>query len=363
MIDQKSIAQNTAYPYSWKKKLFFYVFLATASIFIVFVVLEGGYRLYLTVFSPIIIYTPDGAKFNPNSIGKYKGGRVSIDKYGFRNGIDQATWGKSRKILLIGDSVGFGYGVSDEFTISHLLNEESGTRSLGFLSMCHPGWDTPRIRDLLYQQGEELGPWELIIWIYYINDAKTSTSYKPPLIDKSAVKQMNLTGRMQWFLYRFFKWPFVLKPKIKQIYKKAKRGILKSDPPAASWDSYYEWCLSAYELDSETRINEEKYIGDVVAWCERNKAGLLFLICPAETQFADGNTKPHEFIKELSHRYNFPVVDLKPYLEKANTEERVFLPGDMAHLNPKGNKLVSNIIKVWLVKNKYVIFEGKNQQK
>lgn len=340
--------------YTWKKRLFFSLMIIAISILSIFIIIEVCYRMYMIISPPLRVYDPDGAKFNPNGVGKYKGSSVILDKHGFRNGIDTGAWEKKRKIMLIGDSVCFGLGVDNEYTISHILNQEFSSASFGFLNLGHPGWDTPALVDLLYKQTSKLAQWDMIIWLYCINDAKTSSNYNSPLLDdKSADRRMeiNFSGKLQWLIHRFFKWPFILKPKIKALFLKI--GLQERDQRKSSWESYYKWCMSSYDLESENRKNEERYIHDIVIWSQRNKSALLFVLCPAELQFVDGNTRPQNFIKELGKRYNFPVIDLMHDLATANKRGRIFLPNDRCHLNPRGNRIIADIIKEWLVSNGY----------
>ena len=317
-----------------------------SSIFVTSVFIEIGYRVYLKAVKPVTIMTPDGLRFLPHGSGIYRGGKTSCDKYGFRNALDSIAWNKKIKIMLLGDSVGFGMGVDDDETISHNLNCYFNRFDIGFLNLCRPGWDTPALRDMLYEKGPMLKPWDMVIRLYYINDAKSSTRYTPPLpAGVSSIDRMNFSGKFQHFIFRFFKWPFIFKPRLLQLFNDS---VENEDPRRTSWESYYEWCISSYELNSQTRKNEKKYIYDIVNWCQKNKTKLLFILLPAENQFNDGHTEPQEFVKSLGERYDFPVVDLMPRLALANSEKRIFLPGQ-SHLNSYGNSVVASIISSFLL--------------
>lgn len=325
-----------------------------SSIFITLVFIEIGYRVYLKAVKPVTVMTPDGLRFNPNGKGIYRGGKTSCDKYGFRNALDLEAWNKKIKIMLLGDSVGFGMGVDDDETISHRLNRYFSRFGIGFLNLCRPGWDTPALRDMLYEKGSALKPWDMVIWLYYINDAKSSTTYTSPLYrGESPVDKMNFSGKFQHFIYRFFKSPFVFKSLLKNVYQKFFGKKSERQSKIESWGNYYNWCISSYELKSKTRQNEEKYIHDIVIWCQKNKTKLLFVLLPAENQFNDGHTEPQEFIKRLGDHYVFPVVDLMPRLALANSEKRTYLPDDFGHLNARGNLIVANIIKDYLIQEGY----------
>jgi lysophospholipase L1-like esterase len=107
--------------------------------------------------------------------------------------------------------------------------------------------------------------------------------------------------------------------------------------------------LSSYEPGTATRKNEEAFIRDIALWAQNNNSKIVFAIFPAENQLTDQNRKPQEFIKSLGNKFDFPVIDILPYLIDANKKGKVYLPGDHQHLNEYGSQIVSNIIKEWLI--------------
>lgn len=330
------------------KSLFINLLTIAVSLFVAFVFIEVCYRTYFFLNPPLIVKTLTGNRFSPNVNGIYRGGKISTDKYGFRNGIDIHAWDKKKKIMLIGDSVGFGMGIDDEDTISHQLNEAFKGTDVGFLNLSNPGWDTIQLRDRLYFYGTKLGPWKLIVWLYFINDAKLSKIYSPP--DYKTLGVLNLPIETLPNNFFIFRWPNALRKKIirsRQLKNKQK------DPRRKSWSEYYKWCISTYETGTVTKRNEKVFVHDIVLWAQQNESNILFVIFPAETQFADKNKIPQDFIKSLGEEYNFPVIDLLPYLSKAHKKERIFLEGDYSHLSAKGMKLVSDILKQWLIKNSH----------
>jgi len=192
--------------------------LIVGSLFIFFVTIEIGYRIYLHYNKPIAEYTPYGPRYYKNTSGIYRGVRISIDQYGFRNGIDAEAWEKEHRIMLIGDSVGFGSGLDDPFTISNNLNRIMRDSNLGFLNLCNPAYDTIPLLARLHQYGESLGPWKLIIWMYNINDAKHSLRYYP--LSSQIVENVKPTKIEEIKNFLIFKWPHAILRRYKN-HKKA----------------------------------------------------------------------------------------------------------------------------------------------
>lgn len=317
------------------------VFGLTVAVFAI----ELGYRVYLLMVRPPVVLTPDGEEFNPNGQGRWRGGKISIDEHGFRNGLDSSAMMRNRRILVIGDSIAFGMGVNDDAVFTHRLNQKFAPASIGFVNLSRPGWDTPTLRDLLYRFGEDFLPIYSLLWVYYINDAKSSTVYRVPPTMQREREQYNFSGRFQWTVYSGLRWPFLFKPRVKAYLK-------KQDPRRTSWEAYYKWCLDSYAPRSETRRNEELYLWDVVQWSKSHNAKLWVAIAPAADQFIDGHLEPQVFIKEVMALQNVPVLDLLPFLRAANQDQSVFLPNDQAHWNSWGHRMVADAIEKWFTSNK-----------
>jgi len=250
--------------------------------------------------------------------------------------------------MLIGDSVGFGSGLDDPFTISNNLNRIMRDSNLGFLNLCNPAYDTIPLLARLHQYGESLGPWKLIIWMYNINDAKHSLRYYP--LSSQIVENVKPTKIEEIKNFLIFKWPHAILRRYKN-HKKAQE--IKKDPKRSSWQAYYEWCLSSYRPETVTRKNEKAYIRDIILWGKKHNTPIIFVIFPAENQLTDGNRLPQEFIQELGEEFRFPVIDLIPYFTEAQQKKRIYLPKDHAHLNKDGSELVATIISDWLNENGY----------
>jgi hypothetical protein len=197
-----------------RKPFFVNSLLVMLSISLTFVVIEVCYRTYKRFNPPLTVEAKIGHRFLPNASGIYIGGKTSTDKYGFRNGIDITAWEKERKVMLIGDSVGFGQGIDDDQTISHNLNEAFEKSNIGFLNLCNPSWDTVLLRGRLYKHGVELGPWDLILWMYYINDAKYSIKYFP--LNSLHLNKEKPTGKYRILDLIVFKWPHAVKKRVKK---------------------------------------------------------------------------------------------------------------------------------------------------
>lgn len=79
------------------------------------------------------------------------------------------------RIVLLGDSVGFGWGVNDEVTFARRLEAEwnaaSPGRRLEVINTCHPMYDTNQEEAALREVGLALQP-DLVLLVYVVNDVE-----------------------------------------------------------------------------------------------------------------------------------------------------------------------------------------------
>lgn len=309
-----------------------------ALVFAVFAV-EFAQRAYLLLVRPPVVMTPDGEQWNPNGRGLWRGGWVTLDEFGFRNGLDSRAVKRNRRVLVVGDSVAFGMGVNDDQVFTHLLNQNLESAGVGFVNLGRPGLDTPELRDVLFSSAKNFLPVEGVLWVYYINDAKTSTRYVP----SEQQKEYGRLREVEWAMYSVLHWPFQFKPLVI-----ANLSSHTEDPRRTSWDEYYRWSLESYAPGSETRRNEELYLRDVVQWSRNRRIKLWVMIAPVVNQFTDRRTEPEDFVKAIMASENVPVLDLLPILSAANPERSVYLPGDAGHWSAWGHLVVARAVKEWL---------------
>lgn len=302
---------------------------------IALVICELSLRAYLKIEKPLVAPGVFENEFLPGGSGMYAGATVTLDRFGFRNGKHENAWEKPRKVLLLGDSVCFGQGVDDEFTIAHYMNKALADTRIGVLDLCHPGWDTPKIRNLLFREGTAHGAPARIFWLYYINDAKSSTHYLS-YEQTSTWQDFPIELRALAAFHSVFKFPFWVKYRLDE-YSKSTAIQKRSE----TWSDYYNRCIASYDAGSVTRENEERYISDVAHWKMEHAFPLELLVLPAKDQLTDGRTAPQQVMTQMGKTHGLVVHDLLDLYRKVSKDEEIFLPEDSAHLNKNGNEMVA----------------------
>jgi hypothetical protein len=319
------------------------------------VLVESVYRGYLFVAKPPTIYFPGGKSLRPNGQGIYRGGEITLDAFGFRNGYDKSIFLRNRRFLVLGDSVAFGMGVNDSETFVFHLNQHFKSRDIGFINLGRPGRDTHSIRDTLFTYEGALFPYLGIIWIYNINDAKLSDKYYPPNLNSGPIiYSKGSFGKIENTL-----WPYLQSP---SLIKHLTLGIIGQKPSKAElkWQEYYHFCLNTFKKDSEY-IKIEKYYLDQVVWlANRRRIPLFLVVVPVLDQFGDTARGPQQFIGQFESE-NVMVLDILKLFENHPDPGEIYLPNDHSHFSRKGNQMIAKQLSAALEKRMMVIDDKRTE--
>jgi len=330
------------------KEIFKRIFLVVASLAASFILLEIGYQVYLKVVNPVTIYQPGGKVFSPGGKGIYRGGDVSLDKYGFRNSSDLSD--REMKFLIIGDSVPFGLGINDDEVFTHLLNEDGRKTGIGFINLAHPGYDTIHLVRTFRKYEHFFRPYDAIIWFYNINDAKSSKKYYPSNIIYPDIKLGPYS--VENAIWPYIKSPTLIKHLVSNLVSRYWGGGL-SEQKDINWDFYYKACLATFKPGSVTAENEKKYLKEIIDFSRKIEIPLFFVLAPATDQFEDKDLRPQYFLKNFLYEYNYklPILDLFSSWKDLEDISQYYLPDDHGHLNAIGHKLLAFEIKKFLIDN------------
>lgn len=326
-----------------------FALVASSLVFCVALV-EVSYRFYEYTTKPLVNFTPFGEELRPLGQGVYpSGGFVSLDKYGFRNdpNSDPASW--SKRILVVGDSLTFGVGVDNNETFVALLNTRYNKQNIGFINTSVPGFDTGRLRSLMLIQAKTHAPIHGVVWVYYINDARTSYKYAPiQYSDDSLIEYPKVVKNFNPGVLKKvskFTWPY-----LKSVTFVTNRiSVLLSDQPEQSdWEQYYETCLTAYYPGSKSYRIEDGYMKEIAEWLTKSNIPIWFVLAPATDQLTDGRTMPQEFVKLRLAPYSIPVLDLYDKFITLDSPQNYYLENDHAHWNAYGHRLVADQIETFL---------------
>lgn len=333
----------------------FLVFILLSNLLLnIFFVTDGNF-LYKKTDELFISDKEIGYKLKPNFFKKgeennlYPGIDVSINSSGYRN----PPLDTRNKILILGDSVAFGFGLSFENTIAGQL-ENSLQSQYQVLNGGVPGYNT----DQWIKAGEKsitsIKP-KIIVAILNANDFQSryyliqgggtvtrskSFPWEEDLLEEQLIENIKLNKKVNVFL--------VLKQilKNKHLLKSVARSKPNNDDITEEMFKEELKQIKYYNSGKQIVLEQKKYqinkINKFVKLCIDKNIKIVLVFFP----FRVSTTKKilidqrfEEILKSIPVDKNVQVINLTSELNK----EIFFLPGD-SHPSAQGNKLISELI-------------------
>lgn len=227
-------------------------------------------------------------------------------EYSFEKGPD------SYRILILGDSVTFGWELPLKDTFPELLekalNEQDSSFEYEVINASTPGWDTARQLVYLERYGLQYHPDLIILEFTVLNDVEDCFESSAPI---SA-----LTPSVgQWLRDNTATWGFVsnLAGSLKQhpIPTENQTSTLPGYPfPTSEDDPVWNECI-ANSLLALAKLSEQ------------NNAHFVILVFPSDLQvrYSDYPTTPQTVLRRIGAESNIPMLDLlTPYREQYNRD-------------------------------------------
>lgn len=265
-----------------------------------------------------------GHVHKPNVQVKLMGVMVETNSDGLRDKEYSIKRNKAYRIIFLGDSSTFGWGVEKESTFEYLIEEK--------LNLAHPAeiinfgignYNTEQEVNLFLEKGLKYQPDKVVVF-YSINDAeKIPQKYK------------------LWFfgysrLFTFY-W--------------SKISILVSNIYGSA--SYKEYYSNLYHNGFSGWTRAEKAFLRLKNVCDNNGIKLQVVLLPETHDFVNYPFKnEHNFITAFLKSHAISVIDLAPFFESYTEPAKLlWVANDDAHLNANGHKLVAEYVFDFIANN------------
>ncbi len=299
----------------------------------------------LHVFSEIY-----GWSGRPGAVAPMGGGRVTLNAQGFRGRDLSLSKGASRsRVVLLGDSIAFGYGVSDEETFAHRLEVEDN--GLEVLNLGVEGYGPGQQLLQLQRTGLQANPDVVVLAVCLRNDFVDAmlpialydgVTPRPRfnlvgsdlVLDDSAVQRSGAGHALQWLSDQshLFNRVSALVPRSREAedpgWRTRKREALR--------DEDYAFRLTLALVMEMEKLCRARGIGFLVATFPN---GLGYGIRP-----------------ELSERFHrsietagVPLVDMGARFRSLGLKAAELSIDSTGHLGPRGHALTSEILERELV--------------
>ena len=307
------------------------------------------------------IYMADsrlGWRFKPGATDFCGGHVVHINSHGMRGRAYPRTHKASgaARILYIGDSVTFGYGmesVEDTFPtqVGILIRKRTG-HPVEVINAGVNGWSPWQESRWLADEGMEYHP-SLVVLSVVLND----------LSEKFDLKRFGGDGSGTQLDKTVFTWSDWLRnsSNIIRVGAFLLRRLKAGGPIIAAAQTEENLRVETVIEHPDTRVSKEAWrlvlinLDNVIETCRDKKVPLVFILFPYRFQMEKSGTvgKPQRRFADFAKKHQVPCLDLLPVFlaakqEDTNEKTRLFI--DFCHLSKTGNHLAAETITRWLLK-------------
>ena len=253
------------------------------------------------------------------------GADVAINSQGLRD--KEYTLTKpagTYRIMMLGDSTTFGWGVPAEATVAKILERQLNAANLGrsfeVLNAGVGNYGTVQEVTYYLQRGRAFHP-DLVILEYFINDAEPV-----PRETKSFLRD-------QSYLAAF-------------IVSRAD-GILRVAGARPDWRAYY---ASLYEATRPGWLDARRALADLAQTTKEDGAGVLVALLP-ELHQIEGEypfAREHAMVREAARTQGLPTLELIEALRNHGPESSLWVTPVDTHPNRKANELIAAQLMAWI---------------
>src|ERR1700719_3843946 len=267
----------------------------------------------------------------PNRSAFLMGVPVSINSEGLRDrefSLDKPPG--VYRIMMLGDSTTFGWGVKQEDTAAKLLERKlnadlpAGYNRVEVMNTGVGNYDT--VQEVTYYEtiGWKFHP-DLVVLVFFINDPEPVPIEKKGFLIGRSYLVAFATNRID--------------------------GVLRHTGARPDWKTYY---ASLYDDDRPGFQACKRALISLENSTRSHDAKLLVAILP-ELHQINGDSYPfkaeHQKIKDVMAAANMPVVELIDGLKDRGPEETLWVTALDDHPNAKANNLISDQLKQWILEN------------
>jgi len=234
------------------------------------------------------------------------------------------------RVLCLGDSRTFGWGLSQEETYSGILEallqkQENQHKHVEVINAGVNAWSYPQMLVYFRETAARYQPYVVIL-----GEANLWTQFSEQNSPEFVQKFMNRV-RLKNILRRFAIYHFVVEVKLKDFYERNRTRFIPVDPAR-------DILFKQQQRDPETLFRRSIEALCSLAKDRGLKPMLLYLPSLDEAQATNSSTVLNAK-RDLSKKLNLPLVDLTP--EARTNGKALYLDADPVHYNALGNQLIA----------------------
>ena len=309
--------------------------LSMVSFGLCFLLAEVAFRVM--GYGNLEVYSPDPKvywRLKPNQDCYTKIGRkpVHINSHGTRGGEFQIPKPqKTVRILCLGDSVTFGWGLSEDETYAKILERQlqaeiKDGRKIEVINAGVNAWSYPQLSIYLREYGLRFEPDYVVLaganlWTQFSEDSSPEF-----------VKKFMWRVRLKNFLRRFALYHYIVEVQLEDFYQKHRAKFVPVDPKQ---DQMFK---------EQQKSDPDAYFREAIQrFCEiaiTNGVKPVVLHTPVQTDLKNGVEGPVVPSKrEIADKLKIPFVD--PSTEMKAKADSLYLEADPVHFNAEGSEIIA----------------------
>jgi lysophospholipase L1-like esterase len=249
----------------------------------------------------------------PNAQAHLMGVDVSINSDGFRDGEYTVERNDKYRIVVLGDSLTFGWGVEKADIYEVLLEQMlSETRPTEMINTGHGNYNTQQQLNLFKDKGLKYNPDKVVVF-FFINDAEVT-----PVRSK---------------------WTAIARLRSVTFLWSRMRGLLTRSDTGATFESFYS---DLYEDDQPGFITLKESFVELHGICEERGIELQVIMIPELHNLID-----YPFGAEYAKVFDFliendiPVIDLTKDFAGYENPPELWVALDDAHPNARAHRMIA----------------------
>jgi lysophospholipase L1-like esterase len=255
-----------------------------------------------------------GHVHRPNREVELMNASVRINSDGFRDDEYPIEKGDRWRIIFLGDSLTFGWGVEKEQSFEHLIEKAlDAKKPTEIINFAAGNYNTVQEVNLFLEKGLEYRPDQVVLF-YFINDAE-------PVPQRA---------RFAW-LGHF---------RIATFYWSRVKALLARLDPSTSFEDYY---ASLYKPGTQGWSDSRAALLELQEICRERGIVLQVVLLPELHRLVDYTfAREHALVSSFLRGNGIPVLDLAPSFANETDPTSLWVALDDAHPNAKAHRSIAN---------------------
>lgn len=298
-----------------------------------------------------------GFRFKPNTLGDYTLKDLSFeyatDEHGFRN---PSPWPERAEIVVVGDSLAFGFGAPDDRQWAQLVRDGLSSR---LVNLALPGYCPAQYEASYHEYGAALAPQLLIVGLFPTNDVKDQGKFLN-WVAGGAEGNFDVVrfsgGGSKSFLKQLHVVQLLAEYQASRNRGFQSQRLELDDGPMTLVPSQINSSAKASKRGTPEFQSVVQTLSNVHVAAQAANTRVLFLLFPCKEEvYLPGlgidTPEPVAPFAELCAERGWDHVDLTPILaEGAARSERLYFEID-GHPNVRGNRVIADAVLAWIGDN------------